>query len=166
MQGCRNYDLRYVSIKINMNENTTSKAGSVVVFLLAVAGLLYLIFKKYLLSDNPVGIAIQVLAAGLMIWARITFGMHSFHAVANTTKGGLVMNGPYRWLRHPIYASIIYFVWAGVCSWLFIDAIGAALLITVSLFVRMLIEEKFLRVTYPEYSEYSRRATRLIPFVF
>jgi protein-S-isoprenylcysteine O-methyltransferase Ste14 len=97
-----------------MKKNTTSKIGSVIVFLLAVLGLVFLIFKKYLFADNPVGIVIQVLAAGLMIWARISFGMRSFHAVANTTKGGLVTKGPYRWLRHPIYAAVIYFVWAGV----------------------------------------------------
>jgi len=149
-----------------MNQNTISKIGSVVVFLLAVLGLMFLIFKKYILSDNPVGIVIQVLAVGLMIWARITFGVRSFHAVANTTKGGLVTHGPYRWWRHPIYAAIIYFVWAGVCSYLVIDAIAAAVLISMSLFIRMLIEEKFLRATYPEYNEYSKRAKRLIPFLF
>jgi protein-S-isoprenylcysteine O-methyltransferase Ste14 len=149
-----------------MNKNTSSKIGSIVVFGLAVIGLVFLIFKKYILSENPVGISVQILAVGLMIWARITFGVRSFHAVANTTEGGLVTHGPYRWLRHPIYAAIIYFVWAAVFSHLLIDAIAAALLISVSLFVRMLIEEKFLRATYPEYSAYSKRAKRFIPFLF
>lgn len=149
-----------------MSQNTISKIGSVVVFGLAVLGLVFLVFKEYILSDNPVGIIIQVFAVGLMIWARITFGFRSFHAVANTTKGRLVTNGPYRWLRHPIYAAVIYFVWTGVFSHLFIDAIAAALLISVCLFVRMLIEEKFLRVAYSEYSAYSKHAKRLIPFLF
>lgn len=152
--------------KSKMSQNTTSKIGSVVVFGLAVVGLVYLIFKDCILSKNAVGIIIQVLAVGLMIWARITFGTRSFHAVANTTEGRLVTNGPYRWLRHPIYAAIIYFVWAGVASHFFIDAIAAALLISVSLFVRMLLEEQFLRVTYSEYSAYSKRTKRLIPFLF
>jgi len=151
--------------KTNMNQNTTSKIGSVVVFGLAVVGLVYLIFKKYLLSENPVGIGIQVLAVGLMIWARITFGVRSFHGVANTTEGGLVTHGPYRWLRHPIYASVIYFVWAGVFSHQHPDAIAAAFLVSMSLVARMLIEEQFLRVTYPEYIAYSKRAKRLIPFL-
>jgi protein-S-isoprenylcysteine O-methyltransferase Ste14 len=149
-----------------MNQETTSKFGSVVVFLLAVLGLIYLIFKKYILSENPVGIVIQVLAVILMVWARITFGVRSFHAVANTTKGGLVTHGPYTWWRHPIYAAVIYFVWAAVFSHPYPDAIVAAFLVSMSLFARMLIEEKFLRATYPEYNDYSKRAKRLIPFLF
>ena len=148
------------------SKNTLSKTGSVVFFLLAVIGLVYLVYTRQLLSDKPVGIAVQVLAAFLMIWARITFGSRSFHAVANTTAGGLVTNGPYKWLRHPIYASIIYFVWAGVFSHLSADAIAAALLVSGGLIGRMLIEEIFLRKAYAEYRDYSKRAKRLIPFLF
>jgi protein-S-isoprenylcysteine O-methyltransferase Ste14 len=149
-----------------MDKDIISKTGSVAVYLLAVVGLVYLILNKWLFSANPMGIAVQVLSAGLMIWARITFGARSFHAVANTTKGRLVTNGPYRWLRHPIYASVIYFVWAGVASHPFVEAGGAAVLVTLSLVARMLIEERFLRAEYEEYEAYSKRTARLIPFVF
>ena len=48
-----------------------------------------------------------------MVAARITFGRRSFHAAANPTEGGLVTTGPYAYIRHPIYAAILYFVWAG-----------------------------------------------------
>jgi protein-S-isoprenylcysteine O-methyltransferase Ste14 len=151
---------------MNMNQNTDSKLGSVLAFVLAVLGLVYLILNRFLLAENPIGIGIQVLSVALMIWARFTFGIRSFHAVANTTEGRLVTNGPYRWWRHPIYAAVIYFAWAGVSSHLVMDAIAADVLITVSLFVRMLLEEKFLRATYPEYSAYAKRAKRLVPFLF
>jgi protein-S-isoprenylcysteine O-methyltransferase Ste14 len=149
-----------------MNNTTISKLGSLAAFGLAVVGLLILIYKKNILSDNPIGIIVQVCAAGLMFWARFTFGVRSFHAVANTTKGRLVTNGPYRFLRHPIYASIIYFVWAGVLSYLNITAIAAALFVSVGLITRMLIEEKFLMATYEEYKAYSKSTFRVIPFLF
>jgi len=149
-----------------MSQDTTSKISSLAVFLFAVLGLVFLVYNRALFSTNPVGIIIQVLAAGLMVWARITFGARSFHAIANTTEGKLVTNGPYRLLRHPIYAAVIYFVWAGVLSHLFIHAIAAAVLITVCLIIRMLIEEKFLLVAYDEYSAYSKHTYRLIPFLF
>jgi len=148
------------------NKDRTSKIGSIVVFGLAVVGLVFLVYKRDLFSTNPIGIIIQVLAAGLMVWARIIFGTRSFHAIANTTEGKLVTNGPYQLLRHPIYAAIVYFVWAGVLSHLFIDAIAAAVLISVCLIIRMLIEEKFLLMAYDEYSIYSKRTYRLIPFLF
>jgi protein-S-isoprenylcysteine O-methyltransferase Ste14 len=149
-----------------MNKKDIAKTGSVAVFVLAVLGLIYLISRGDILSANPVGIVIQVGSVGLMIWARITFGFRSFHAAANTTKGRLVTNGPYRWLRHPIYSAVIYFTWAGVMSHLHWDAAAAALLVTLSLFARMLFEERFLRETYEEYESYSKHTARLIPFVF
>lgn len=30
--------------------------------------------------------------------------------------GGLVTNGPYRFIRHPIYTAVCLFVWTGVLS--------------------------------------------------
>ena len=101
-----------------------------------------------------------------MIWARITFGLRSFHATANTTKGKLVTNGPYRWLRHPIYASLIYFFGASVISYPFIETIAAVILISGGLITRMLLEEKFLLEAYEEYAEYSTCTRRIIPFIF
>jgi protein-S-isoprenylcysteine O-methyltransferase Ste14 len=147
-------------------KNTTLKIGSLIGFGVAVLGLLYLINKNYILSKNPIVIFIQLCSIAFMIWARITFGRRSFHATANTTKGELVTNGPYRWLRHPIYASVIYFSWASVISYPFIDTIAAAILISGGMFVRMILEEKSLKLTYDNYVEYSKHAKRIIPFLF
>ena len=45
-----------------------------------------------------------------MVWARVAFGRRSFHFAANPTAGGLVTWGPYRFVRHPIYSSILLFI--------------------------------------------------------
>jgi protein-S-isoprenylcysteine O-methyltransferase Ste14 len=149
-----------------MIEATVNKISSLVTFGVAVIGLAFLIFTKHLFSSHPIGIMIQVLSAGLMIWARITFGIRSFHSVANTTKGKLVTSGPYHLLRHPIYVSVIYFVWAGVLSTPVIATIAAAAIITISLIIRMLLEEKFLKLDYDEYIAYSKHTYLIIPFLF
>ena len=139
---------------------------SLIAFGIAVIAEVFVWEKNYILSNNPITIIIQLCSIGLMIWARITFGRRSFHAGANSTEGDLVTSGPYRWLRHPIYASIIYFFWASVISYPFIETIIAAIFISGGLFVRMIIEEKFLLVAYKEYTAYSKRTKRIIPFLF
>jgi protein-S-isoprenylcysteine O-methyltransferase Ste14 len=101
-----------------------------------------------------------------MIWARIIFGLRSFHVTANTTKGELVTTGPYRWLRHPIYAAIMYFAFAAIISYPFIDAIAAFMLISAGLLFRIVLEEKELLKTYDNYAEYSKHAKRIIPFIY
>jgi protein-S-isoprenylcysteine O-methyltransferase Ste14 len=132
---------------------------------IAFAGIIIFIQKDFILSKNPVTIFIQLCSIALMIWARITFGARSFHAGANTTEGKLVTNGPYRWLRHPIYAAVIYFFGGCVISYPFLLAIIAYLLIIGGLVVRMILEEKALMATYADYAAYSLRTKRVIPFV-
>jgi protein-S-isoprenylcysteine O-methyltransferase Ste14 len=150
-----------------MDKQSILKAGSLAGLALAIAGLLYLVRNNFIVSTNPVGLAMQGLAIALMIWARFTFGMRSFHAVANTTEGGLVTHGAYRWFRHPIYAAILYFVWGAVLSsYRFPYAIAAASLVSAGLIARLLIEESFLRVAYAQYEAYSKQTKRIVPFLF
>ena len=131
----------------------------------SVAALVTLIFRESLFAREPAGIAVQVLAAMLMVWARLTFGRRSFHASAIPTEGGLVTSGPYKFFRHPIYASLLYFVWAGVASHLSLLNCLLGFVPTVGLTVRMLAEERLVTEKYPEYSTYASRTKRVIPFV-
>ncbi len=147
-------------------KNVKLKIISLIAFGIAVLGLAILLYKHLIISDNPFTIAIQLFSVAFMIWSRITFGFRSFHAAANTTKGKLITNGPYRWLRHPIYAAVIYFSWASIIAFPYLVTIGAVILITGGLFVRMLFEEKSLLLTYDNYAEYSRHTKRIIPFLF
>lgn len=142
------------------------KVASLIVFGVALIGVFYLIDKNYIFSKNPISIVIQTCAVGLMIWARLTFGVRSFNVSANATTGKLVTNGPYHFLRHPIYASLIYFFIASIISFPFVETIAAVGLIIAGLFVRMILEEKSLLVAYDDYATYSRKTKRIIPFVF
>lgn len=142
-----------------------AKAGSALAYAAVAAGLGLLVIWRAVLATTPPAIAVQVAAGVLMIWARLTFGLRSFHFTATPTAGGLVTTGPYRWLRHPIYAAAIWFVWAGVaCHWSGRSALLAAI-VTVGLGVRMALEEAQLRSHYPEYSAYMARTRRVVPFI-
>jgi len=133
-----------------------------VVLVLAVAGLLY---THNLLGHGPVSIGLQVMAVLLMIWARATFGLRSFHYAANPTAGGLVTTGPYRYLRHPIYAAILLFLWTGVAVNASLLGVALGLAATAMLALRIVFEERLVRQLYPEYDDYARRTKRVIPFI-
>jgi len=149
-----------------MSSTTTIKNSlSAVAFILAGASLAYLALSHHLFAANPLLIAVQIGSVLLMLWARKTFGRRSFHATASTSQGGLVTNGPYRYWRHPIYASLIYFVWAGQVQSPTVLSLAVATVATLALLARMLLEEHFLRAAYPEYVQYSKQTKRLIPFV-
>jgi protein-S-isoprenylcysteine O-methyltransferase Ste14 len=165
--GCVVDRVRSAKWLMSMNSTTSyNNAISAIAFILGVASVAFLMLSHHLFATSPVLIAAQVGAVLLMVWARKTFGRRSFHATASTSEGGLVADGPYRYLRHPIYASIIYFAWAGQVQSPTPASLAATVLLTLSLILRMLLEEHFLRAAYPEYVEYSNRAKRVIPFLF
>lgn len=134
-------------------------------FAVLVLAILGLVLTNSLLGHGPVTWGLQALAFLLMIWARVTFGRRSFHAAANPTAGGLVTTGPYAWVRHPIYAAILLFVWTGVAanpSW---RSLALGLLATGMTAIRIFAEERMVRAMYPEYEEYARRVKRVVPGV-
>lgn len=110
-------------------------------------------------------LAFQVGAILLMLAARLTFGLRSFHATASTTPGGIISKGPYRYWRHPIYASVIYFAVADAIDHFTVPIALVSCVIIAGGVTRMLIEERLLVVRYPEYRDYMTRTKRLIPFV-
>ncbi len=144
-----------------MNLNVLSILGFMIL-IVAIAGLL---LTHSLIADAPVLLSLQFLALFLMVWARITFGRRSFHASARPTEGGLVTSGPYRFVRHPIYAAVLYFIWIGALTHLSVTSLILVVAGTAGSFFRIIAEEKLLLTRYPEYAEYSARTKRIIPFV-
>jgi len=137
---------------------------SILGFLIGIAAIIGLAVVHALFGESVFPILVQILAVALMVWARATYGWRSFHAVGNPTKGGLVMTGPYRYVRHPIYASVIYFTWAGVLSHLSVLTFGLGLLAIGGAAMRIVTEEKLVAERYPEYAAYANRTARVIPF--
>src|SRR6478735_6317212 len=129
-----------------------------------IGGLLGLLATRTLFSSSPLVISVQALALLLFLWARVTFGRRSYHVVADPTEGGLVTTGPYRYIRHPIYAAIGLFAsvaMIGNCSW------GTGLcagLVWVSALTRIFCEEALVTARYPEYVQYAAKTWRMIPY--
>ena len=141
------------------------KLMSIVGLLIMIVVICLLIEARCLVGNNIVAIAVQVLAIGLMIWARVTFGRRSFHAAGNPTEGGLVTSGPYRYIRHPIYAAALYLIWAGVISHLSLETLALGIFGIVGAGMRISVEERLVSERYPEYKEYAKRTRRIFPFV-
>jgi len=94
------------------------------------------------------------------------FGRRSFHAAANPTEGELVTVGPYRYIRHPIYAAVCLFTVAGVATHRSWTAAALCGLVLVGALVRLRCEEVLLAVRFPQYHDYAAKTWRMIPYVF
>src|SRR5437867_176853 len=145
--------------------STNPKHVSLWATLVLMVAVVSLLLRRSLFARGPILIALQVVAAALMLWARVTFGARSFHAGANPTGGGLVTTGPYRFVRHPIYSAVLLFLWAGVAAHGSILSLLTAVVATAAVAMRIVTEENLVAETYPEYAEYARHTKRIIPYV-
>lgn len=133
------------------------------VFLL---GLFSLIVRGEFFSASPLVIAAQALAVGILVWARLTFGRQEFNVTAIPGAGPLVQRGPYRYVRHPMYAAGLLLLWSSIIGhWSLVNA-AIGLVVTIIILARVAAEERLLRSWYAEYSEYAQRTKRIIPFIY
>jgi protein-S-isoprenylcysteine O-methyltransferase Ste14 len=75
----------------------------------------------------------------------------------------LTIRGPYRWVRHPLYASLLLLIWA--CPSVPADRLLFNVLWTVWIVVATLLEERDLAAEFGEaYQKYQRSVPMLVPW--
>jgi protein-S-isoprenylcysteine O-methyltransferase Ste14 len=137
-----------------------------IAYALLVVPLTFLVVTKRMFSPAPLAVAFLVAGLALVVWARLAFGWRSLHAGSDATKGGLVTSGPYRWVRHPIYAGVMLALAGVVIGHHDASTIVAVAIIVAALGVRIAAEERSVVRMYPEYASYARRTKRLVPWLF
>jgi len=147
-----------------MKEKTINVLSFAGYFLMFVGIFSLYINDGLLLFSIPV-IFFQLMGLVLMFWARITFRARSFHLTAQPTEGGLVTTGPYHFIRHPIYASVLLFAWAGIAGNLSFVNVLLGCVLSAGAIVRARCEETLVLIRYPEYRQYSEKTKRFIPYI-
>jgi protein-S-isoprenylcysteine O-methyltransferase Ste14 len=138
----------------------------VVVIFLARFG----VFRGHHANRDPwlagVGLVLFALGLGFAVWARVHIGRNWGTPMTQKEEPELVTSGPYRLVRHPIYAGILV---AGIgtalaLSWFWL----AAVLLAGSYFIySATVEERYLTEQFPDtYPAYKRSTRMLVPYVF
>ena len=119
------------------------------------------------LTVAGVGLAVTCVGLGWAIWARLTLGSNWSAKPVVREAHELIMRGPYKLTRHPIYTGLLL---AALGTSMAVDAVrcvaGMALLITAML-IKIRQEEQLMTETFPgQYPEYCRRVKALAPFIW
>jgi protein-S-isoprenylcysteine O-methyltransferase Ste14 len=128
--------------------------------------LLVLILEGDLLSPSPVVIAGQLAGLFLLVSSRAAFRHQQFKVAAEPGDGPLIHRGPYRVLRHPIYAGALLFLWSTILGHWSLPNGSIGVIVLVVVVLRIAAEEALLRQRYADYGEYAQRTKRIIPFLY
>lgn len=116
---------------------------------------------------GPAGLALQVSGLTLRAWSMRTLGTSYTRTLRTESEQRVVDTGPYRLVRHPGYTGSLL-TWIGFALTsrsMPVIAVVAALLGR-AYYQRIAAEETLLKRDLPDYTAYSTRTKRLVPFVW
>jgi protein-S-isoprenylcysteine O-methyltransferase Ste14 len=119
-------------------------------------------------SPWPQGLGLGVFCVGLAlaVWARLYLGHNWGMPMSQKTDPELITSGPYRRVRHPIYAGIMLGM-AGTAIAVSVYWLIAAALIGAYFIYSAVQEERYMADRFPDaYPDYKRSTKMLIPFLF
>ncbi len=110
------------------------------------------------------GVGLGVISLPLLIWVHHTLGRHWSTNLQLKQNHTLIAEGPYRWVRHPMYTAL-FAAFVGLAlisaSWLIVILVVAAILV---LYARIGKEETMMIEQFgDEYRAYMRRTGRFLP---
>lgn len=113
-------------------------------------------------------LAITLLSGGVAcgILGAVNLGTNLTPFPRPVRTGRLVQTGIYRYIRHPLYLSVICsaFGWSAVRA--SGPALVAAVILALFLDAKARREERWLRQEFPEYQDYARRVARFVPRLY
>ena len=156
-------------------ESALSRAAHIVP--LAIAG--YLLGARMLpggflggrfLPDTPatfyIGAAVTAFGLGFAISARRVLGRNWSGIVTVKQDHELVQEGPYRWVRHPIYTGLLIAFAGGAIARGEWRGVLALAIVFVALWRKLRHEERWMIETFGDaYLRYREKVRALIPFV-
>jgi protein-S-isoprenylcysteine O-methyltransferase Ste14 len=112
------------------------------------------------------GVVLCAAGIGIAVWARVCLGRNWGMPMTVRAQPTLVIRGPYRVVRHPIYSGLLLAMIGSALArgpvWLAVT-IGAGAYFVISLRV----EEADMAALFPnDYPEYAGHTKRLIPFLY
>ncbi len=118
------------------------------------------------IEANLLGVALCGLGIGVAIWARIHLGRNWGQPMSIKENPELVISGPYKYIRNPIYSGIILALFGtslvGGLIWFLVFLICSSYFIYSSK-----VEEKIMENEFPrQYPGYKARTKMLVPFIF
>jgi protein-S-isoprenylcysteine O-methyltransferase Ste14 len=117
--------------------------------------------------QNPFYLVGAIIGVFIMVWSLWTMRLSNLNVMPDLKANSiLVTSGPYKWIRHPMYAGGLLIMLMLVLNHFTLLRVGYWLVLWLDLHFKLVLEEKLLAGKFPEYPAYKQRTKRLIPFIY
>lgn len=127
----------------------------------------YLAFTGRLAAHSPWLLGAETAALLLGLWAIVVMRPTRVNvAPILRPDARLVTSGPYRWIRHPMYTSLLILTAAWLADVYSPKRLVVWLVFIANMAVKITVEERYLRDRFEGYEAYRHRTSRVIPFIY
>jgi protein-S-isoprenylcysteine O-methyltransferase Ste14 len=114
-----------------------------------------------------VGLSLTLCGVAFGIWARLTLGENWSGTPTIKQNHTLILRGPYRIVRHPIYTGLLVAFLGSAVERGLVRNLLAVPVCAVALWIKSTVEEDFMEHRFgAEYLRYRARVSALVPFLF
>ena len=119
------------------------------------------------LRSNILYLLIFFLGIFVGVWAILVMQKSKLRITPDVASNAtLIKTGPYKYIRHPMYLSVLTVCLSFALSNINSLTILLFVFLFLDLFLKMNYEEKLLQKAFYNYSEYMIKTKRLIPFLY
>lgn len=120
-----------------------------------------------IIPKNMVSLALGIVGIILGLWAIVVMELGRFNITPDVHRNSrMVSKGPYKYIRHPMYASVLIVTLAWILDYFTIPRLIIWVVLIFDLIIKLKYEEKLLENRYKEYQDYRKSTKNLIPFIF
>jgi len=127
----------------------------------------YFLFSGKFMAKNY-WITIQVLGFIVSLWGILAMKLGNFNIQPEVKPSAhFVSNGPYKFIRNPMYSGLILFFGAAVISNYSLLHLTVFIILIIVFIEKIKMEEGFLSVKFgDQYTNYLSKTYRLIPLIY
>jgi len=119
------------------------------------------------MNDNDILIAVRLVSITLGVWAIVSMKIRNLRVFPEPKINAVfIVRGPYKFIRHPMYTSVLLFTFSYTLKDLTITTAVLWFALLADLLLKIRFEEHLLETKFPEYPDYKSKTKRLIPFIY